>query len=280
MQRIDAGFRHQITKPACVRPALLRQQAGSQAGHQISKSPNHQINQHISTSAHLHISTSSFSHASNEKNYNFTRPLVKASSMKNALLILCLCLSIKLAAQIKVTGGLVVPKTDFAKVMKKAPVFGLHIVTRDESWVQLRWGFTYSWFHPLQDTLFGQGYYFSNDTSYTYTTYEVYHKYTNTFMDVGFDVTKLQYKGLCLYPGMDVLIGFVGIEYDTKSKFSKSGESTYWGAFGYRFRLGLSYIINDRFTLMTEAEMTRTYVNNDYWNKTMQYTAGLWISLE
>jgi hypothetical protein len=55
MQRIDAGFRHQITKPACVRPALLRQQAGSQANLQISKSSNQSAHQHISTSPHQHI---------------------------------------------------------------------------------------------------------------------------------------------------------------------------------------------------------------------------------
>jgi hypothetical protein len=179
-------------------------------------------------------------------------------------------------AQFAIKAGALTPTGEFGFVMKKTATFGLYFMDDTEDAYRLRFGGGYTSFKPRLDTFPTVGYQWGNGNTVVLPGYEVYHKYNMLLFDCGADFTMLKYRDFCFYPGFDVLLGLIAVDYEsyTETIISESYSGSYV-ALGYRFRLGCEYLINDNFATFIEASRSKFKVNNEFWSAENDYSLGL-----
>jgi hypothetical protein len=147
------------------------------------------------------------------------------------------------------------PTGDMGMALK--PTFSGELTTKsfddeDKKW-KPRFGLGFIHFAPRLDTIPTNGVIVSSNGSTVTPGYMVIHKYNIAYFYGGFDRQIKLSKIVFLYPGIDIGVGFIFLNYDSRTELiseqSYSGGSMY---IGIRPRLGMEFKMNEKARLFFE----------------------------
>jgi hypothetical protein len=199
--------------------------------------------------------------------------------MKKIFGLLFLFVSLNSFAQIGLQLLQFRPTGEMGMVMKKG-ITGelLYMDNFDDRW-RVRAGLSFISLRPRMDTFPSYAIEESNGVT-VLGGYQVFHKYSLTFLSVGVDYSIIDKEPFFFYPGVDLVVGGLDTKYDTS--YPTFLDESYSGGevlVGFRFRLGGEYAISKTFGVFAEITRSFYFINETGFFSNNNIGIGLHVTL-